>query len=148
MNAWVDAISKAAVNMYSVKLARELAEEGFTVIREANPFSLSLANSQFDSRLTLLIRGGKNSFPPRIRQDWYEQFLGATKRWFGNFWSCRSRVRSFFFFFLSPFYAPNATAVELLHLVLTFCRTKNIFLAVTKEDNGKFKNYDGKDLPW
>jgi len=55
--------------MYSVKLARELAEEGFTVIREANPFSLSLANSQFDSRLTLLIRGGKNSFPPRIRQD-------------------------------------------------------------------------------
>ena len=30
----LDSISKTAVNMYTVKLARELAEEGFTVVRK------------------------------------------------------------------------------------------------------------------
>ncbi|GAA5970797.1 hypothetical protein JCM3765_006309 [Sporobolomyces pararoseus] len=80
------AISKAAVNMYSVKLARELAEEGFTVI----PFHPGYVKTDMN--------GGTN----------------------GD---------------LSP-----QEAAELA--------TENIFLKVDKEDNGKFKNYDGKDLPW
>jgi hypothetical protein len=134
--------------MYSVKLARELAEEGFTVIREANPFSLSLANSRFDSRLTLLIRGEKTAFHPGyVRTD----MNNSSGQQNGDLETSEAADLAYVFSFFSsfsPFYAPNATAVELLHLVLTFCRTKNIFLAVTKEDNGKFKNYDGKDLPW
>ncbi|GAA5993393.1 hypothetical protein JCM5350_002162 [Sporobolomyces pararoseus] len=80
------AISKAAVNMYSVKLARELAEEGFTVI----PFHPGYVKTDMN--------GGTNG---------------------------------------------DLTPQEAGELA-----TKNIFLKVEKNDNGKFKNYDGKDLPW
>ncbi|GAA5882930.1 hypothetical protein JCM16303_006655 [Sporobolomyces ruberrimus] len=81
------AISKTAVNMYSLKLARELAEDGFTVI----PFH-----------------------PGYVKTDMNASHGGG-----------------------------DITTEEASKLA-----SDNVFLAIKKEDNGKFINYDGKEIPW
>ncbi|GAA5912322.1 SDR family oxidoreductase [Sporobolomyces salmoneus] len=80
------AISKAAVNMYTVKLATELADEGFTVV----PFHPGYVKTDMNSD------GGGELEPEE---------------------ACR-------------------------------LATKNVFLAATKKDNGRFMVYDGSEMPW
>ncbi|GAA5912311.1 uncharacterized protein JCM6883_003320 [Sporobolomyces salmoneus] len=80
------AISKGAVNMYTTKLAKELADDVFTVI----PFH-----------------------PGYVKTDMNGNVNGDLE-------------------------TDEATESA----------TKNIFLRVTKEDNGKFLDWDGKELAW
>ncbi|GAA5985871.1 hypothetical protein JCM11641_005328 [Rhodosporidiobolus odoratus] len=122
-------MSKAAVQMYTVKLARELGPEGFTVIpfhpgygELPFPSFILSGASPLESRLENLSRIRLSYLDP----DWLDPSLPPAVKTDMNH--------------------DGGGEIETEEAVTL--AAKNVLLAATPADNCRFMSYNGTDLPW